>query len=805
MMVTWFSRRRRPAKRLPGAGRHRPTCERLEERCLLTTITEFGTGITAASNPLGITRGSDGNLWFTELANNALGRITPSGTVTEFSLAGLQAGSEPHDITGGPGGLLYFTEEGVGRIGSINPAAGSDAAILASLKQSAVVGAGAAASPFGITAGPDGNVWFTEVNGNNVGDVTPDLAALHEFPTPGAQPVGITTGPDGALWFTEGSGNKIGRITTAGTITNQFALTLAGSSPALITAGPDGNLWFTEGNANQIGRITPAGVLTEFPLGAGRTPRGITAGPDGNLWFTEVNGNRVGRITPAGVVTEYGTGITASSGPYEIVTGPDNNLWFTEIAGRVGRLTPDPFLSATGTPVTAIATVPFTGQVASFTDTNPNATPGSFTGTIDWGDGTPLDTTTGTVTAVSGQPGSFVVNGSHTYANAGNDTITVTITDTVLGASATAMSPATVVAFANSASLAVQQTSPSSATAGSNATFTITLTNSGPAASQDVTLTDAVPGGTTFVAATQLTGPAFNLSTPQVGGTGNVIADPVALNNGQSATFRLVFQAGATRSITNTATVTTATPNQNRNASTSKTIPVVIPVLVTLSPDTVADNSPADTVVGTLTVTLPVVLVGQFSPPAYGLPASEADNAAFALAATGAGELLVTQFRACSGDQASYPVSVHVDVGVGDTAASLVVTVVPGADPCLAGSGPPALESVQVVRGGKQGQAQELVLLFSAPLDPGSAANLGHYAVRFGFTGTGKKRKAITAPLLGATYDPVRRAVTLRLGKIKGPKYVGTLTVQDVLGLDGVLGNAAAVSVNLRPKPTRKH
>ncbi len=38
-------------------------------------------------------------------------------------------------------------------------------------------------------------------------------------PTSDSQPLGITAGPDGALWFTEVRGNKIGRITTSGTIT----------------------------------------------------------------------------------------------------------------------------------------------------------------------------------------------------------------------------------------------------------------------------------------------------------------------------------------------------------------------------------------------------------------------------------------------------------------------------------------------------------------------------------------------------------------------------------------------------------
>jgi len=114
---------------------------------------------------------------------------------------------------------------------------------------------------------------------------------IREFavPTANSRPVGITAGPDGALWFTENNTNKIGRITTAGVVT-EFAVPTANSVPAGITAGPDGNLWFTEFGGNNIGRISPTDnhKLAEFAvLTANSGPNRITAGPDGNLWFIE--------------------------------------------------------------------------------------------------------------------------------------------------------------------------------------------------------------------------------------------------------------------------------------------------------------------------------------------------------------------------------------------------------------------------------------------------------------------------------------------------------------------------------------
>src|SRR5207248_1690576 len=135
-------------------------------------------------------------------------------------------------------------------------------------------------------------------------------------------PTGITAGQDGNVWFTADGG--IGRITPAGVVTEFRAGITAGSGLSGITAGPDGNLWFTESDETlvigRIGRITTAGVVTEFDSG-GVYPTGnpseITAGPDGNLWFTGPITGKIGRMTPAGVVTVFN-----ASGTGSITAGP---------------------------------------------------------------------------------------------------------------------------------------------------------------------------------------------------------------------------------------------------------------------------------------------------------------------------------------------------------------------------------------------------------------------------------------------------------------------------------------------------
>ena len=79
------------------------------------TVTQFTVGITPNNQPEGIAAGPDGNLWFAETRSNQIGRITPSGIVTEYP-TGITGG--PEGITAGPDGNVWFAEgpDSVGRV-----------------------------------------------------------------------------------------------------------------------------------------------------------------------------------------------------------------------------------------------------------------------------------------------------------------------------------------------------------------------------------------------------------------------------------------------------------------------------------------------------------------------------------------------------------------------------------------------------------------------------------------------------------------------------------------------------------------
>jgi streptogramin lyase len=201
--------------------------------------------------------------------------------------------------------------------------------------------------PWGITAGSDGALWFTNQNNNSIGRITTAGVVTNYTGAGISGPTGIAAGPDGALWFTNNGNNSIGRITTAGAVANYTGAGISG--PTAIAAGPDGALWFTNYGmwngstfvGSSIGRITTVGAVTGYTGTGISAPFGIAAGPDGALWFTsdsQFGNNSIGRITTAGVVTNYTDATLAE--PSGITAGPDGALWFTNNGNSsIGRIT----------------------------------------------------------------------------------------------------------------------------------------------------------------------------------------------------------------------------------------------------------------------------------------------------------------------------------------------------------------------------------------------------------------------------------------------------------------------------------
>jgi virginiamycin B lyase len=183
------------------------------------------------------------------LEHSSIGRLTLDGRVVRYPIP--TGGSNPLGITVGGDGNLWFTENVTGGIGRLNPTTG-------------VITEFPAPNPTdGITLGPDGNIWFADFS-NVIFRITP-VGVETAFPLGTG---GITSLPDdvvfdaqGRLLFTEDATNAqspeyVGRLDIHDGEITRFYLPAGRALPLGITiAGSEHNIWFTEYDAGKIGRM----------------------------------------------------------------------------------------------------------------------------------------------------------------------------------------------------------------------------------------------------------------------------------------------------------------------------------------------------------------------------------------------------------------------------------------------------------------------------------------------------------------------------------------------------------------------
>jgi uncharacterized repeat protein (TIGR01451 family) len=157
--------------------------------------------------------------------------------------------------------------------------------------------------------------------------------------------------------------------------------------------------------------------------------------------------------------------------------------------------------------------------------------------------------------------------------------------------------------------MAVTSSGPSSVTAGTQATYTITLTNNGPAAGQGVILSDLLPTGATLVSFNKNTG-ADNFTFGQNGST--VTATAAAdIASGSTDTFTVTVSAASNlangAAFNNTASVAENNPDSNSANNTSTTTGSIVNTSVNadvgISVSGPSTANEGDTVTYTVTVT----------------------------------------------------------------------------------------------------------------------------------------------------------------------------------------------------------
>ncbi len=332
-------------KRLEG-----PRFEYLISDVQLSTFA--GTGVKGTADgpvgnatfffPRGLSFDASGNLFFTDLGNSTVRKISALGVVS--TLAGSPANN---DFADGSGSNARFN------------------------------------FPVGIAVAKDGTIFVADEFNHRIRKITPaGVVSTFAGTTPGftngtgtnarfSNPRGIAIDTEGTLYIADTGNNRIRKITPSGVVS-----TLAGSNagfadatgtealfnnPESLVLDPDGNLLVTDRQNQRIRKITPAGVVTTF-AGTGNVgfvdgaagnaffnfPRGIAIDAESNVYIADTGNHRIRKISSSGIVSTLAgssRGFTNSVGvaalfnqPTDLVLTPNRDLIITDSNNNVIRL-----------------------------------------------------------------------------------------------------------------------------------------------------------------------------------------------------------------------------------------------------------------------------------------------------------------------------------------------------------------------------------------------------------------------------------------------------------------------------------
>ena len=205
--------------------------------------------VPSGSGPHDVAPAADGGVWYTAQDSGELGWLDPeTGDVREVALG---AGSQPHGVIVGPDGAPWITDGGLNAIVRVDPETSAvevfplpSSAPDANLNTAAFDG--------------DGVLWFTGQAGW-YGRLDPASGMVEVFPAPrGIGPYGITATPDGEIYYSSLAGSYLGEVDRSSGEVRVIDPPTAGAGLRRVWSDSQGRLWVSEWDAGQVGVYDPA-------------------------------------------------------------------------------------------------------------------------------------------------------------------------------------------------------------------------------------------------------------------------------------------------------------------------------------------------------------------------------------------------------------------------------------------------------------------------------------------------------------------------------------------------------------------
>jgi virginiamycin B lyase len=249
-------------------------------------LVEFPVG--RGQGPHDVAPAPDGGVWYTAQRTGELGYLDPKTGATRTVKLG--SGSAPHGVIVGPDGAPWVTDGGQNAIVRVDPV--SKEVKVFKLPGPNVNLNTAAFDRFGI-------LWFTGQSGY-FGHVDPKTGVLKVLQSPrGAGPYGITATPDGAIFYASLASSHIASVDLKEDVATPIDPPTRGQGARRVWSDSKAQIWVSEWNAGQVGVYsTDSRVWKEWKIPGNAMPYAVFVDDQDIVWLTDFGANAIVRFDP---------------------------------------------------------------------------------------------------------------------------------------------------------------------------------------------------------------------------------------------------------------------------------------------------------------------------------------------------------------------------------------------------------------------------------------------------------------------------------------------------------------------------
>ena len=277
--------------------------------------------VPEGAHPHDVAPAPDGTVWYTAQGQGALGLLDPkSGSVTQIKLG---EDSAPHGVIVGPDGAAWVTDGGLNAIVRVEPK--THAVKVFPLPEGDYANLNTAAFD------GKGTLWFTGQRGI-YGSLDPasGTVKVHEAPR-GRGPYGITATPDGTIYYASLAGSHIARIDSATGAATIIEPSTPDQGARRVWSDSKGRIWVSEWNSGQVSAYDPASdTWRKWPLPGDKAKTyAVYVDDKDKVWLTDFAANAIVRFDPE---TESFTAFASDMGDANVrqLLGRPGEVWGAE-------------------------------------------------------------------------------------------------------------------------------------------------------------------------------------------------------------------------------------------------------------------------------------------------------------------------------------------------------------------------------------------------------------------------------------------------------------------------------------------